>query len=113
MSRERGRENKEPNGNILEDIILMIFWNPLVGKCLQGVKEPISGVEKNAAALVRTNSVCKEGVIGHVSLIVCMFLSLPHCALGFFATAKPVNHGDEYGLEVPVNFHFYGPKKAM
>ena len=23
-----------------------------------------------------------------------------------------VNYGAEYGLEVPANFHFYGPEKA-
>ena len=59
------------------------------------------------------NSLCKEEVIGHVSLIASMFLSLPHCALGIFATGKLVNHGVEYGLEILVNFHFYGPEKAM
>ena len=33
----------------------MIFWKSLVGKCLQCVKEPINGVEKNAVAVVRIN----------------------------------------------------------
>ena len=55
MSRERGREKKEPKDNILEDIMFMIFWKPLAGKCLQRVKEPINGVEKNAVAVVRIN----------------------------------------------------------
>ena len=113
MPRERRRGKKEPKDKILDDITLMIFWKPLVGKCLHCVKEPINGVEKNAVAVVCTNSLCKEEVTDHVSLIVSMFLSLPHCALGIFATGKHVNHGVEYGLEIPVNFHFYGPEKAM
>ena len=60
MSREPGREKKEPNDNILEDIMFMIFWKPLVGKCFQCEKEPINWVEMNAVALVRTNSLCKK-----------------------------------------------------
>ena len=44
-------------------------------------------------------------------MIVSMFLSLAHCALDMFATGKRVNHGGEYGLEIPCNFHFCGPEK--
>ena len=61
---------KEPKDNILEDIMFMIFWKPLVGKCLQCMKEPTNGLEKNAVAMVRPNSHCKGEVVGHVSLIV-------------------------------------------
>ena len=46
-------------------------------------------------------------------MIVSMFLSLPRCALDIFATGKQVNHGGDYGLEIPVNFHFHGPEKAI
>ena len=41
----------------------MIFWKPLVGKCLQYVKEPTIRVEKNVVAVVRCNSLCKEEVM--------------------------------------------------
>ena len=34
-------------------------------------------------------------------------------SLGIFGTGKRVNHGGEYGLEIPANFHFYGPEKAI
>ena len=93
--------------------MFMMLWKPLVGKCLQCVKERTNGVEKNAVARVRTNSYCKGKVVGHVSLIVSMFLFLPYCTLGIFATGKRVNHGVEYGLEIPVNFHFYGTEKVI
>ena len=33
-----------------------------------------------------------------------IFLSLPHRALGIFATVKQVKHRDEYGLEIPKKF---------
>ena len=46
-------------------------------------------------------------------MIVSMFLSLLCCALDVFATAKRVNHGGEYGLEIPAIFPFYGPEKII
>ena len=46
-------------------------------------------------------------------MIVFMFLPLPRCVLGIFATGKRVNHGGEYGLDILEKFHFYGPEKAI
>ena len=46
-------------------------------------------------------------------MIVSMFLSLLRCALDVFATGKGVNHGGEYGLEIPAIFLFYGPEKTI
>ena len=42
-----------------------------------------------------------------------MFLFLPHRTLDIFTIGKRVNHGGEYGLEIPVNFYFYGLEKAI
>ena len=74
-------------------------------------------MEKNAAAVVCTNSHCIDEVVGHVKqkmfMIVSMFLSLPHCILDIFAPVKGVNCGSEYRLEVPGKFHFYGPEKTI
>ena len=38
---------------------------------------------------------------------------LAMCTLDIFATGKCVNRGGENGLEIPSNFHFYGPEKAI
>ena len=46
-------------------------------------------------------------------MIVSMFLSLLRSTLDVFATGKHVNHGGEYGLEIPAIFLFYGPKKII
>ena len=46
--------------------VYMIIWKPLVGECLQSVKEPTSQVDKNGVAMVRINFHCKEEVVGHV-----------------------------------------------
>ena len=63
----------------------MIMWKPLVGECLQLVKEPINEVDKNVVAVLRTNFHCKDKAVGHVqqniSIIVFMLLSLAHYAL--------------------------------
>ena len=44
----------------------MIIWKPPVGECLQWLKEPPNKVDKNAVAVVCTNSHCKKEVVGHV-----------------------------------------------
>ena len=46
-------------------------------------------------------------------MIISMFLSLLRCALDIFATEKRVNHGREYGMEIPAIFLFYGPEKII
>ena len=46
--------------------VYMIIWEPLVGKCLQCVKEPTNEADKNAVAVVRANSHCKEELVGHM-----------------------------------------------
>ena len=46
-------------------------------------------------------------------MIVSMFLSLSHCALDIFATGKHVNNRGEYAQEIPANFLFDGPEKAI
>ena len=95
----------------------MNIWGPLLGKCLKCVKEPTNEVDKHAVAVVRINSLSKEVVVGHVpkfiSMIVSMFLSLPGCTLSIEVTGKRVNRGAGYGLEIPANFHFYGPENAI
>lgn len=92
------------------------IWKPLVGECLKCVKESTNKVDKNAVAVVCTNSHCKEVVVGHVpiniSKIVFMFLFLSYCALNIMVTGKCVNHEGGYELEIPASFHFYDPEKA-
>ena len=41
------------------------------------------------------------------------FLTFPNCTKKCTAIGKRVNHGDGYGLEIPVNFKFLGPAKAI
>ena len=56
-------------------------------------------------------------VVGHVtksmSKIVSTFQSLPDCALDIFLNGKWINYGEGYRLEIPANFYFYNPEKAI
>ena len=73
-------------------------------------------MEKNAVAVVLSNSHCKEEVDNHVqeeTMIISMFLFLPRSNLDIFATGKRVNHGGEYRLEISVNFQFSRLKKTI
>ena len=46
-------------------------------------------------------------------MITSIFLSLPNCALDILATGKRVKHGGKRRPEIPANFHFDKPKKAI
>ena len=107
MSRGQCWEKKGPKDNILE------------AECLQCVKELNNNVDENAVAVVCPNPHCKKETTcswlcaTEISMIVSMFLSLPHCAFDSFATGKRDKHGGKYGLEIPMNFHFYGLQRPL
>ena len=91
----------------------MIIWKSLVGECLKCVKERTNEKDKNAVSIVRINSHYKKQVVGHVQAAEYFRDCMPYCTLDIFAIGICVNHGCEYGLEIPKNFHFYEPEKAI
>ena len=97
--------------------VYMNIWERLLGECLKSRKELTNEMDKTAVAGIRNNSYSEEVVVRHVpknmSKIVFIFLFLSHCALDIFVTAKRINRGGGYGLEIPANFYFYGPEKAI
>ena len=97
--------------------VYMNIWEPLVGECLNSRKEPTNEMDKTAVAVIRINSYSEDVVVGHVpknmSMIVFMFLSLPHCALDIFVTGKRISRGGGYGLEIPAHFYIYGTENAI
>ena len=66
MSSSRCWEKKDPRYNILEDLYHAYIWKPLFGECLQYVKQLANEVDKNAVAVVPTDSQCIEEVFGQV-----------------------------------------------
>ena len=92
----------------------MNIWEPLVGECLKSRKVPSNEMDKTAVAVIRINSYSEEVVVGPVPKNMSkMFLFLPHCAFDIFVTGKRINRGGGYGLEIPANFYFNGPEKAI
>ena len=58
------------------------IWNPLVGETLKCRQEPSNKVDKNAAAIIRSDPRKKENIVGHVSQNISktfsMFLKFPN-----------------------------------
>ena len=88
------------------------IWEPLLGECLRCAKEPENEVDKHAVAVVRINSRNEEVVVGHVPMVISMYLPLPRCTLSVEVTGKRINRGAGYGLEIPAKFHFHGPENV-
>ena len=60
----------------------MNIWNPLVGEMLKYRQEPLNKMDKNAVAIIRSDSWEKETIVGHVpqniSKTCSMFLNVPN-----------------------------------
>ena len=90
------------------------IWTPNFGDETLYLK-PGDGNEeydKNAMAVIIDR---KTG--GHIpknlSKTYKCFLTRPNCTIKCTVIGKRVNHGAGYGLEIPVNFKFLGPAKAI
>ena len=59
----------------------------------------------------------KEVIVGHIPRYISkassMFLTLPQTSLQAEVDGKRVNRGGGNGLEIPVNYRFMGPSKAL
>ena len=59
---------------------IMRIWDPLIGEILKCKQEPTNEVDKDAVAIMRSNSLGKESVVGHIPQI---FLDVPHDPVHF------------------------------
>ena len=87
--------------------VYMIIWKPLVGECLQCVKEPINKMDKDVVAVVRTNSHCQEEVVSHVQqkspwLYPCFY----SCSTALWTSLLQL--GNTSNMEVNTNWNFLG-----
>ena len=91
----------------------MDVWTPKVGdENLYLEPEDGNEYDKNAVVVIIDG---KTG--GHIpknlSKTFKRFLTLPNCTIKCTVIGKRVNHGAGYALEIPVNFKFLGPAKAI
>ena len=95
----------------------MDIWNPLIGMILKCKWEPTNEVDKHAVAIMRSNSLGKESVIGHipenVSKFSLMFLMTLFTSIEVEVVGKNLNHGGGHGLETPIKYCFYGLEKIV
>ena len=64
-------------------------------------------MDKTAVAVIHINCYSEEVVVALLVVI------LSHYALDICVTGKRINRGGGYRLEIPANFYFYGPEKAI
>ena len=66
-------------------------------------------MDKHAIEIMRSNSLGKESVAGHIpqniSKFSSMFLSIPFTSIE--VVDKRLNHGGGYRVEIPVKYCFY------
>ena len=95
----------------------MTIWTPFIGESLLCKHEPDNIVDKNAVAIIRTDSMGKDSVVGHlpenISKLCTLFLKVPNTRIRARVTGKRLNRGGGYGLEVPVVYDFVGPVKFV
>mgnify|MGYP001792401175 CR=1 FL=1 len=97
--------------------VYMKIWTPLIGEMLKCRREPSNEVDKNAVALIKTDSLGVKVIVGHVpwnvSNFFSMFLKVPNTSIEVEVVGKRVNRGGGYGLEIPVVYRFNGPEKLV
>ena len=97
--------------------VYMDIWNPVIEEILKCKREPTNEVGKHAVAIMCSDSLGKESVVGHIphniSKFSSMFLTIPSTAIEVDLLGKRVNRGSGYGLEIPVKYRYYGQEKLI
>ena len=95
--------------------VYMDIWNPVIGEILKCKREPTNEVEKHAVAIMCSDSLGKESVVGHIphNKFSSMFLTIPSTAIEVEVLGKRINRGSGYGLEIPVKYRYYGQEKLI
>ena len=83
-----------------------------MGETLKCWQVPSNEVDKNAVAVIRSDSWEKETIVRHVpqniSKTCSMFLKVPNTSIEVQVVGKRLNRGEDCGLEIPVIYRFYG-----
>ena len=75
----------------------MTIWTPFIGESLLCKHEPDKIVDKNAVAIIRTDSMGKGSFVGHlpknISKLCTLFLKVPNNRIRAQVTGKRLNRG--------------------
>ena len=94
----------------------MGVWNAIINDSVLCKNE--EGNEFNTTVVVLFPDDClKQNVVGHVPIYLSrtfyFCLKLPGCNIYATVTSKRVNRGADDGLEITVEYRFFGDRKAM
>ena len=88
-------------------------WTPNIGdENLYLESEDGNEYDKNAVAVINDRKT-GENILKNLSKTFKRLITLPNCTIKCTVIGKRVSHGAGYRLEVPVNFKFLGPAKAI
>ena len=91
----------------------MDIWTPKFGDENLFLKSENENTHDKFAVAI----LLEEQIVGHVpknlSKIFHQFMKIPNCTISCKVTGKRVNRGAGYGLEIPVQYRFFGAKKAI
>ena len=94
----------------------MNIWNATINDYLQCKIEENNEFDPSAVALLHDGCL-EEKVVGHVpihlSKIFNRFLKLSFCSISTAVIGKRVNRGAGNGLEIPVEYKFFGDARAV
>ena len=94
----------------------MNIWNTTINDYFQCKIEENIEFDPSAVALLHDDCLEKK-VFGHVpihlSKIFHRFLKLPFCSISAVVISKTVNRGAGDGLEIPVEYKFFGDARAV
>ena len=94
----------------------MNIWNATINDYLQCKIEENNEFDPSAVALLHDGCL-EEKVVGHVpihlSKIFHRFLKLSFCSISTAVIGKRVNRGAGNGLEIPVEYKFFGDARAV
>ena len=97
--------------------VYMDIWNPVIGKILKCKRQPTNEVDKHAVAIMSSDSLGKESVVGHISHNISkfssMFPTILSTAIELEVLGERVNRKSGYGLEIPVKYRYYGQEKLI
>ena len=72
--------------------------------------------DENAVAVILDDCISKK-IVGHVpfnwSKLASMFLKVPNSCIRATVTGKRVNRGAGLGLEIPMDYTFYGDARVV
>ena len=88
-----------------------------IGECLHCWKDFHNQHDLHAGVVEKEDSYGHPKLVGHAPLlcsnVISIFLTFPNMSVQAEVIGERINQGRDYGLEIPVSYHFYGHEKFV